>query len=220
MKDLLSILLVTWAFTFSHISYGANPYLRPNNTWISISGEVEAVKPNQFTLNYGEGTVTVEMDDGDRDADAYKLIKGDKVTVAGFIDRDLFEKTKIEAGIVYVENIGTTFYSSSADEEGPNLSYYYPTPTPGTTSSALLYGTVSDIDGKTFSMKTSELKVTVDTSAMSYNPLDAVGYPQIKKGDYVSVSGKMTKKFILGNSLEAKSVTKYYEKPASKSKAH
>jgi hypothetical protein len=34
-----------------------------------------------FVLDYGDGRITVEMDDGDRDADAYKLISGDRVTV-------------------------------------------------------------------------------------------------------------------------------------------
>jgi hypothetical protein len=39
----------------------------------------------------------VESDDGDRDADAYKLIEGDKVTVNGVIDDDLFEGRELVA---------------------------------------------------------------------------------------------------------------------------
>ena len=74
-----------------------NPYLQPDDTWITISGKVESVSPNQFELDYGSGTVTVEMDDGDRDADAYKIYNGDEVTVTGLIDDDFYEVTTIEA---------------------------------------------------------------------------------------------------------------------------
>ncbi|MDX1380313.1 MAG: hypothetical protein R3233_04290, partial [Xanthomonadales bacterium] len=63
-----------------------NPYVKADDTWISISGTVDVVHPNSFVLDYGDGMVKVEMDDGDRDADAYKLLKGDKVTVSGRID--------------------------------------------------------------------------------------------------------------------------------------
>lgn len=93
-----------------------DPYSKPNKTWISISGSVKDVNPDSFTLDYGKGVITVEMDDGGRDADGYKLIKGGKVTVNGMIDDDFFEATKIEAGSVYVENIGTYFYASSIDD--------------------------------------------------------------------------------------------------------
>ena len=72
-----------------------DPYELANNTWISLSGTVHAVSPDTFELDYGEGNITVEMDDGDRDADAYKLLHGDKVTVNGLIDDDLFEMRTI-----------------------------------------------------------------------------------------------------------------------------
>lgn len=84
-----------------------DPVTRPDDTWINISGTVESVDRDAFILDYGEGLITVEMDDGDRDADGYKLIKGDKVSVSGIIDDDLYETRTIEASSVYVENIGT-----------------------------------------------------------------------------------------------------------------
>jgi uncharacterized protein YdeI (BOF family) len=89
-----------------------DPYAKPDDTWISISGTVDTVRPDSFTLDYGKGVITVEMDDGDRDADAYKLLKGDKATVNGKIDDDLFETRSIEAGSVYVESLDTYFYAS------------------------------------------------------------------------------------------------------------
>jgi len=51
-------------------SAAESPYTMPDEAWISIDGTVEAVSPDSFELDYGDGMVTVEMDDGDRDADA------------------------------------------------------------------------------------------------------------------------------------------------------
>jgi len=88
-----------------------NPYMRPDDTWISINGTVQDITRNSFGLNYGDGVVIVEMDDGDRDADAYKLSEGDEVTVNGLIDNDFFETTSIEASSVYVPKLNTHFYA-------------------------------------------------------------------------------------------------------------
>lgn len=78
---------------FATSSLAINPYIQPNNIWINISGTVKNVAADSFPLDYGSDTITVEMDDGDRDADGYKLLYGDKVTVHGKMDNDFFEKT-------------------------------------------------------------------------------------------------------------------------------
>ena len=66
-------------------------------------------------LDYGDGS-TVEMDDGDRDADAYKLLEGDKVRVMGRVDDDFLETTAIDAMSVQVDKLDTTFYADPRDE--------------------------------------------------------------------------------------------------------
>jgi hypothetical protein len=104
---------------------------------------VKNVTPDTFTLDYGKGVVTVEMDDGHRDADAYKLFEGDKVTVNGKIDDDLYETTKIEASSVYVEKLGTYFYASPVDEEDV---FFYTVTTPVVVGDLTVRGTVTDVD--------------------------------------------------------------------------
>ena len=94
-----------------------DPYEMQNNSWITISGTVDTVSADHFTLDYGDGLITVEMDDGDRDADAYKLNRGDEVTVSGRIDDDFYEFTTIEASSVYVRHLNTMFFASAVDEE-------------------------------------------------------------------------------------------------------
>ncbi len=177
-----------------------NPYLQPDNTWITISGEVETVAANEFDLDFGEGLVTVEMDDGDRDADAYKLMPGDKVTVSGMIDDDFFEQTTIEASSVYVENLGTTFYVNDVDEGSIDVV------TPIVPSTVTVSGTVSAVTNDDFIINTGLRSLRVDISELPYDPLDDEGYLKIEIGDYVKATGKMETEFFEGRQLMADSV--------------
>ena len=68
-----------------------DPYTMADKTWITISGTVDSIRRDNFTLDYGDGAVVVEMVDGDRDADAYKRMPGDELTVSGRIDDESFD---------------------------------------------------------------------------------------------------------------------------------
>ena len=180
-----------------------NPRLQQDDTWISVAGTVKSVGPDAFVLDYGEGLITVEMDDGDRDADAYKLFAGDKVTVSGMIDADLFERKTIEAGSVYVEKLGTYFYSSALDEEDP---FWVSVAMPIHVSTTFVRGTVTEVSPIAFTLDTGKKKLRVEVDEMPYNPLDDEGYQQIRKGHRVSVSGYMDEDLFTGRELEARSI--------------
>lgn len=188
----------------STAALAVDPYQKPDDTWISIDGTVKSVSANAFVLNYGDGTITVEMDDGDRDADGYKLIDGDKVTVYGKIDDDFYELTTIEAGSVYVENIGTYFYASSADEE--DVDTFVTMTVPVSVSRTVVQGTVSDVDDDEFTIDTGVRELRVEVDEMAYNPLDDEGYQKIEPGNRVSVIGEMDDDLFEGRKLEADSV--------------
>lgn len=178
-----------------------NPYTEANGTWINLSGTVETVTRNAFTLDYGDGIVTVEMDDGDRDADAYKLVSGDEVTVSGMVDDDFFESTSIEASSVYVENIGTTFFSSAMDEED---SLYIAAPL--AEYSTLVQGRVTDVEDGQFTLDTGLRKIDVSVDELGYNPLDDSGYQKVEVGDRVSVSGDIDLGLFERQEMDAKSL--------------
>lgn len=182
-----------------------NPYVQPDDSWISISGTVVAPTADAFTLDYGDGTITVEMDDWDAYGDAYALIDGDRVTVYGEIDDDLFEMTTIEAGSVYVENLGTYFYASSADEE--DVASWTIT-APIILSRTTIRGSVTNVDqlGNEFTVDTGDQQLTVETELLTYNPLDDLGFQQIDEGDRVSVTGILDNDFLEGRVLDAETI--------------
>ncbi|RUO58576.1 hypothetical protein [Pseudidiomarina insulisalsae] len=189
--------------------WSQNPYQQPDDTWIQISGTVESVSPDSFILDYGSGTVSVEMTDGDRDADAYKLLPDDKVTVSGLIDDDFFETTTIDASSVYVESIGTYFYASAIDEEDRIFTFTVPVVVSETT----VRGTVSAVDplADEFTINTGTRLITVETDEMPYDPLDDEGYQQISVNDMVSVTGQIDNDLFEGQVFEADYVTTLYD---------
>jgi uncharacterized protein YdeI (BOF family) len=185
-----------------------NPYMRADNTWISIDGTVETVLSNSFALDYGPGTITVEMDDSDRDAEGYNLRTGDQVRVSGRVDNELFARTTIEASSVYVENLGTYFFASSADEEDRALTNTWPLQVSSTT----LRGTVKDVGEESFTVSSPGGAIKVETDRLAYDPLDGAGYQRIESGDVVMVTGHMdTEFFDAQRELQARSVVVLHE---------
>ncbi|MBC53467.1 MAG: hypothetical protein CMQ34_06470 [Gammaproteobacteria bacterium] len=196
-------------FSVSAAAQGPSPYLQPDDTWISLSGTVESVQQDAFLLDYGRGSVTVEMDDGDRDADAYALQAGDNVVVSGLIDDDFFEMTTIEASSVFVESINTFFYASALDDE--SMTFFDPIVTvqgPLMQGDTTLQGTISavDRDEQAFILNTGVNMVTVEVDGLGYDPLDDVGYLQLENQDVVTVRGTMTEDLIEGRVFEAASI--------------
>jgi uncharacterized protein YdeI (BOF family) len=200
----MMIVLAVFALTVIAQAETDHPYAKPDDTWISIDGEVISTSPDAFVLDYGDGMITVEMDDWDDDADGYKLLKGDKVNVTGVVDADLFEATSIEASSVYVEGLNTYFYASATDEEDAN--FYIGLATPVTVSEASLQGFVTEVNGDEFTLNSGFLKLTVDTDAMPYDPLDNKGYQKIEEGDKVQVSGTLVNDFFTEKELIADGV--------------
>lgn len=180
-----------------------DPFAVPDETFISLSGTVESVVRDGFTLDFGGGVITVEMDDGDRDADGYLLMPGDAVAVYGLIDDDFFDAKTIEASSVYLEELGTYFYASAVDEEDRG---FVTIGTPLDPSAVVMRGTVTDVDDDEFTLDTGRRSITVEVEQMAYNPLDDDGYQRVDVGDVVNVTGSIDADFLEGRELVAESV--------------
>lgn len=127
------------------------PYTDPGVSWISISGTVDAVHADEFALDYGQGLLTVEMDDVDRNAADYALTPGDTVTVSGIV------------------------------------------------------GEVNPAENE-IRVDTGRREITVDASAMPYDPLSEDSFQQIEEGQYVSVLADIDRALFEESEIEADAV--------------
>jgi uncharacterized protein YdeI (BOF family) len=193
------------AACFSVSVQAQDPAEQPDDTWISLTGTVTSTTADSFKLDYGKGMITVEMDDWDDFGDAWPLIDGDEVTVYGEVDQNLFAKTTIEAGSVYVDDLNTFFYASAADEEEFGQWVVDIDAVPG----ELTYiGTVESVTPmtNTFTIDTGAMELSVDTSGLLYDPLDDEGFQRIDVGDRVSVDAVIDRDFIGDQDLLAESI--------------
>lgn len=168
-----------------------DPYEKPDDSWISVSGMVVETAPDSFILDYGEGLITVEMDDWDWYRQGTNLLEGDQVTVYGQVDNDLWETARIEANSIYVDSLNTYFYASDADQENVGARVTGVITAVPATDWMDLSGVVTAIDGREFTLDTGLRKMTVDTITMPYNPMDDKGFQKIEKGDLVKVYGDL-----------------------------
>lgn len=205
--SLLNMIFTGSLILFNSAVAATDPKVLSDESWISLNGTVVSSTDNAFRLDYGTDIITVEMDDWDWFNESAAIIEGDRVTVNGRIDKDLFEKRSIEASSVYVKGFNTYYYASSADEEpSPYLignAFVLPAETGNTVN---LIGTVASIDGRELTLKNEGTAIRIDTIGMSYNPLDNQGFQQIKKGDRISVSGNLDVDFFEKNEIMADSI--------------
>jgi uncharacterized protein YdeI (BOF family) len=179
--------------------------------WISLTGTVKAVSPERFTMNYGKGSIVVEMDDYDW-YDENFMLPGAKVTVTGIMDNDFFENKKVEASTVYLPNRKEYYYASAADEEDGYYSFPIASYDWGNGARddewVVFTGTVKRVEGNELTLDTGTRELTVDASTAAGGLLDAEGDPLVDVGDRVSVSGEMDDAdFFDGREIEASSVT-------------
>lgn len=182
----------------------ADPRVMEDQSWITVSGTAVSPTADYFMLDYGAGTVRVEMDDQDLKREGIGIQDGNRVTVSGRVDNDLFEKTSIEASSVYVEEQGRYYFASARDDE-TWIEYFHQPIVVGQTT---IRGKVSYVNEarREFSVSTGKELLTVSTWSLGYNPLDEWGYQRINVGDRVLVSGTMTRDFLSGRELEAERV--------------
>lgn len=186
-----------------------------NNDWVSITGKVSDISGDRFMLkNLGE-VVIIEMDDWDEFKEIKLIDIGDRVTVSGRIDAGLFENKTLEAFRVYSHNKKSYYYASSVDDEGYGLTiyslYYYPVVLSDDTWMSIS-GTVINIDGREFHIDTGNYQMIIDTDEMSYNPMDTLGFPSVKVGDKLHVTGKIDVDLFEKRELKAVHIEKIYNK--------
>lgn len=199
-----------WLCLTAMPTFAADPYSKPDRSYVSLTGTVASTVASKgigFTLDYGEGSIIVEADDWDLDEDA-RVYPGERVTVKGLIDKDLFERRSIEASSVYVHPRNVYYFASSADEEPRFYGYNYYPGYPLDGSWMTVSGTVKSVspNSKSFEIDTGARDLKVMTDDLGYNPLDNIGFQKLRKGDRISVTGILDKDFLDEDDIRASSV--------------
>ncbi len=185
-----------------------------DGSWVTLNGVITSAGNDAFRLDYGTGTITVEMDDWDWYREGRQLIEGDKVTVYGAIDDNFYNTTSIEAERVYVKNLNRFFYASDVDEE--EATYFFDT-RPLAVSGISYTGRVSDIEGREFTLNTGARRIRVDTSDLGYNPMEERNLFTLANGDFVSVSGAIDDGLLKERELIAQTITTLHKDKTKRS---
>lgn len=158
--------------------------------WVRLSGEVEEINADQFTLAYGDGRVTVELD-RILGFDESLPVPGDRVQVSGRLERMFFDKRSIDAARVYLPKYDEMFYSSrgASAEDPPGPASDYPWEQVLEDSGISLTGRVEAVHGEMIALDTGFHTVTVDTTEMIDSPVDKQLVETIEVGDRISVTG-------------------------------
>jgi len=182
------------------------PKLQPDDSYVSISGTVLTAEDDEFSLDYGQGHISVEMDDMGWVGNQPELVPGDEVTVYGRVEEHLFVDASIEADSIFIEDPATYYYSSPTNDMTTFAVMDVAPVTPVVVGDLILTGTVQSVKDRQFTVNTGDLEFTVDTSGMQNNPLDNEGRQKVGKGDTVSVAGNLGSGAIGDRKLNAESI--------------
>lgn len=180
------ILMVATAAFAATPAIAQVPANTPDGEWLTLAGTVESVAGDDFVLDYGSNSITVEMDDYDW-YDENALLEGDEVKVTGRIDDDFLQSRRLEASSVYVDSIHTRFFASAQDEE--DFIPAVDAPIVGDTG-VTVTGTVESVAGDEMIVDANVFDYKVDTGTLYYDPFDATGLQHVEVGDRISVTGQ------------------------------
>ena len=136
-----------------------SPYRLKNGDTIKIAGGVSKAAAKTFQLDYGKGTITVELDDYDSYEEGFNIVDGDQVIVTGKIDADPGQKRSIEARRVYIPAVDLEVFACSTDEEDTESKVFTQTLSDGTEID--LRGIIKSIDKKVITIQSSKGRVEI-----------------------------------------------------------
>ncbi len=194
---LLCTLLTTGAVAQDTPTRGTDdPHKRADGSWIGVSGTVASTSPGAFVLDYGDGTIKVELEPSS--TKQHDFIQDEQVRVYGVVDAGLFKGKTIQARAVYVESMKT--YACTTEGSEAICAAFAPV----IYSGVVVHGRVSAVKTGSLTLDEGDRMVEVDTKAMS-NPTGAPTASDPKVGDLVTVVGHMDEGFF-SRKLKADSV--------------
>ncbi len=178
-------------------------------TWITLTGEVTDVDSQFFTLDYGDGTVFVELHDTDLDADAYEALEGEDVMVTAKLDDGFFTGERIIAQSVFVDDMETTYLADEVDQHSADMYLSAASALDIDDEEMILVGTVKSIGKQSLQLEVGDATLTVKLDDLDdMPPLDDDGKLSLMKGERVRVTGELEEEFFNSFTVEAEGLMK------------
>lgn len=194
-------------------SPNTSAFIQPEESWIAISGKAVDAEEARFTLDYGSGKVAVEMADQRWYYENNDVLEGKRVTVYGQVEDETYDSATIDARSVYVEDLGTYFYTDPGANGSPDPSLDIRPESTITEGSMSLTGTIASIQNNTFKLATGSRQMTVDISELDYDPFSE-GYQHLEVGDVVTVAGTIGEGTFKHRKLTAETIVAISNQPA------
>ena len=155
----VAVLLLVSALGVPLQAQQASPYRAKNGDEIKLAGKVSKAAAKTFLLDYGKGTITVEMDDYDSFEEGFNIVDGDQVIVTGRVDADPGQKRTIEARRVLIPAIDLELFASATDEEDTESKVFTQSLSDGTEVD--LRGIIKSIEKKVITIQSSKGRVEI-----------------------------------------------------------
>lgn len=186
-----------------------------NDSYVALSGTVgEITDGDEFMLNTASGSITVDTNDewpGLFKSDVGRILStGDKVTVTGRIDENLFTQKELEAYSLSHEgeSFTTYYYNTNANDYDYSYNSYDIDYDDDTTR---LSGVVTKINGdNTVILNYTGGSIQVDLSETAIPDTDL-----LRLGDRITVYGEVDNDWFTKKEFEASRVTKINTYPSS-----
>jgi len=184
-----------------------SPQNMRDSSWATFSGEITKIDDNFFTMDYGDGNVTVSVGDMEFNKDAYSFGEGSNVTVTGKIDKTFFDQAMLNASTIYVASLNTTLFSSAMDTPD-RIAYENSKLSPLGDDTVTLIGWVEDINAlmNRISIDIGEQTVEVNLEMLGYDPLSDEGAVKLDVGNRVKVTTTIEEAILKDYKFDAKTL--------------
>ena len=176
-----------------------SPYQLQDTADIKLSGRVTQASAHTFTLDYGKGSITVELDDYDSYEEGYNIVKGDQVIVTGKVDADPGQKRTIEASEVYIPAVNLRIEACAIDEEDLEVKAYTQRLSNGT--EVELRGVIKNIESGVCTIQSSKGEIEVRLSDLREHKRE-----NLLLGQAIKVSGVYKNRLLRNDMILAQKV--------------
>jgi len=167
---------------------------KDEGAWIGITGSVSKVGDRSFVLKHADGSVGIAL--GSQKLRDHFFQEGRTVTAYGRVDESFFTLKVLKARAVLV----------GADQDAKQVvgeRGAVPMLTTLQAMGTVVHGRVTGIEGRKVSLEQEDGLIIVDTSTLSYDPMQAQAHMRVERGDMITAQGKIGDDLWTGRSLKA-----------------